>query len=180
METRESREKLKNFAYEILKRIKLYGRPVFLCVGSDKYVCDSLAPIVAEMLKNEFNINAYVYGGLDYNIDGTNLMQAVNYVETQHPNSFLVIIDASLGESPGEVKVTEGAFAGLGRSLPIRKIGTMSILGVVGKKSGNFNLNSTRLKVIMNLAKFISTGCAMALDYFESNSAKNDKLLSNI
>lgn len=167
------REKLKDFAMEILKKIRLYGRPVFLCVGSDKYVCDSLAPMVAELLKKTYNVSAYVYGGLDYNIDANNLVQAVNYVEAYHPNSFLVLIDATLGDDVGEIRITEGSYAGLGRTLPIRKIGTMSILGVVAKKGKNFTLNSTRLKVVVELAQFIATGCAMALDYLDSKKMSN-------
>ena len=179
MESENKREKLKEFALEFLKKIKLYGRPVFLCVGSDKYVCDSLAPMVAERLKKTYNVNAYVYGGLDYNIDGTNLMEAVNYIETEHPNSFLVLIDATLGDDVGEVKITEGSFAGLGRTLPIRKIGTLSILGVVARKGKDFSLNSTRLKVVVELAEFISTGCAMALDFLDASFVPNSRICCN-
>ena len=154
-------------SYEILKNIKRYGRPIFLCVGSDKFVMDSLAPMVGEILKKEYNINAYVYGGLDYNINAENLSQAVNYIETIHANSFVVLIDATLGESLGKVKITSGSFAGLGRQLPIRKIGTISILGIVGKKSRDFNLNSTRLKVVVDMSRFIAKACYLAVTKYD-------------
>ena len=159
----KTREDLKNFAFELMCKLRSKPDPVFLCVGSDKYVCDSLAPMVAEMLKKRYNVRAYVYGGLEYNINGNNLIEAVNYIETEHPYSTVVLIDATLGDNVGRIRLTNGAFAGLGRTLPLKKIGHLSVLGVVGKKMKNFDLNSTRLKVIVELADFISKGCAMAV-----------------
>ena len=154
---------IKNFSLEILRRLKPKVRPVFMCVGSDKFICDSLAPIVSEMLTNKYNINAYVYGGLDYNINANNLMQAYNYIETEHPYSQIILIDATLGNQIGKVVISEGGFGALGRELPIKKIGNFSILGVVGHKHKDFNLNSTKLKIVLDMAKFISKGIAMAL-----------------
>lgn len=162
-EFENNREDLKKFAYELLRNLRKGEYPVFLCVGSDKYVCDSLAPMVAEMLKKKYNVQAYVYGGLDYNINAQNLTEAVNYVETEHPHSTIVLVDATLGDNVGKVCLSNGSFAGLGRALPIRKIGQISVLGVVGKRGRNFDLNSTRLKVITDLAQFIAKGCAMAV-----------------
>lgn len=159
----KNEEELKLFAYELMKNLRGKDMPVFLCVGSDKFVCDSLAPIVAEILRNRHNIMAYVYGGLDYNINGNNLIEAVNYVETQHPYSTIVLIDATLGDDVGKICLTKGSFAGLGRCLPIRNIGHVSILGVVGKKGKNFDLNSTKLRIVTDMAEFISKGCAMAV-----------------
>ena len=155
---------IKDFAFDILKRLHLGKKPVFLCVGSDKFVCDSLAPIVGEILTKKYNIDAYVYGGLDYNINAYNLTQAINYVETEHPYSQIILIDATLGDNVGKVVITSGSFAGLGKVLPIRKIGDFSILGVVNKKVKTFDLNSTKLKLVLDEAKFISKGIAMAVD----------------
>ena len=158
------REDLKKFAYQIFSKISTEERPVFLCVGTDKLVVDSLAPIVGELLTKKYNIYAYVYGGLDYNINAENLSSALNYIEVEHPTSQIILIDATLGENVGKVLITEGCFAGLGRVLPIRKIGNFSILGVVERKGKSFLLNTTRLKVVVDLAKFIAKGIAMAID----------------
>ena len=154
---------IKEFALDILKRLHLGKIPVFLCVGSDKYVCDSLGPIISELLTKKYNIEAYVYGGLDYNINANNLSQAINYVETEHPYSQIVLIDATLGDNVGNVVVTNGSYAGLGKVLPIRKIGNFSVLGVVNKKSKTFDLNSTKLKIVLDEANFIAKGIAMAV-----------------
>lgn len=154
---------LKSFALELLRNLRESGYPVFLCVGSDKFVCDSLAPMVGELLKKKYNIPAYVYGGLDYNINAQNLLSAVNYVETIHPHSTIVLIDATLDNDVGKIRLSNGSFAGLGQELPIKKIGQISILGIVGKKNKNFDLNSTRLKVVTDMAEFIAKGCAMCM-----------------
>ena len=159
----KSDDDLKLFAYELMKNLRGGDIPVFLCVGSDKFVCDSLAPMVAEILKKKYNVMAYVYGGLEYNINGNNLIESVNYIETQHPRSPIVLIDATLGDVVGRIRLNKGSFAGMGRSLPIRRMGHISVLGVVGKRGRNFDLNSTRLRVVTDMAEFISKGCAMAV-----------------
>lgn len=161
------------FAREMSACINQGGKPVFLCVGSDKFVCDSLAPIVAEKLRHEYNLDAYIYGGLDYNINANNLMEAVNYVETMHEDSPIVLIDATLDNEVGKIKLNGGAYAGLGRCLPIRKIGAISVLGIVGRKNADFNLNSTRLKLVIDMANFISLGCFLAV--YHLNKLKSDK-----
>lgn len=154
---------IKKFALEIYSKLNGDSFPVFLCVGSDKVIADSLAPIVGEILVHKYNVPAYVYGGLDYNINATNLAFVTNYVECEHPRSQIILIDATLSDNVGKVIVTNGSFAGLGKILPIRKIGNFSILGVVGKKGRNFALNTTRLQLVKTLAHFIAKGIAMAL-----------------
>lgn len=150
----------KKFVISLFDMLRGNEMPVFLCVGSDKFVSDSLAPIVSELLTKKYNIPAYVYGGLDYNINATNLTQAINYIETMHPHNPIVLIDATLGENVGKVLLSKGGFCGLGKLLPLKKIGDISILGVVGKNHKNFDLNSTRLSLVVSQARFISQAVA--------------------
>ncbi len=170
-------DNLKKFSVSLLRLLRGKEMPVFLCVGSDKFVSDSLAPIVSEMLTKKYNIPAYVYGGLDYNINATNLTYAINYIETMHPHNPIVLIDATLGEDVGKIKLTSGGFAGLGKIIPIRRVGDISILGVVGRKSQNFDLNSTRLKLILEQAKFISLGVAFVTrELFKEKEYRKESL----
>ena len=175
MNYQNNRQSLKEFALEIYKIMRDKGLPIFLCVGSDKFVCDSLGPIVAEKLRHEYKIESFVYGGIDYNINAINLMEVVNYIDTIHEGRHVILIDATFGENIGQIVVNDGAFAGMGKCLPIKKIGGTSILGVIGNKGRKFNLNSTRLGNVINIADFISKGCAMA--YFVY--CKMDKPKSN-
>lgn len=154
---------IKTLAYEIYKKLNTQTVPVFVCIGSDRFVCDSLAPIVAEKLKKKYDIKAYVYGGLDFNITAQNLSQTINYISTYHEGAQVVAIDATLGDCLGEIKVTDGCYPALANTLPKCQVGDFSILGVVGKKSADFNLNSTRLKAIVSMAEDISKAVAMAM-----------------
>ena len=162
-------EDCKKFALDLYMKLRKDISPVFLCVGSDKFVCDSMAPMVGEMLTKKYNINAYVYGSLDYNINGNNLVTAVNYIESNHPYSQIILVDATLGGDVGSVQLTSGTFAGMGKILPIKKIGTFSILGVVGEKTKPFNLNTTSLNVVYTISKFIAKGIAMAMSQTKYN-----------
>lgn len=154
---------VKELAFEIYKEIDKRTVPVFVCIGCDKFVCDSLAPIVAENLKHKYGVFAFVYGGLDYNITAENLTEALNYITTQHDGAQIIVIDATLGETLGEIKLSKSCYPALAKTLPKRRVGDLSILGVVGKKSADFNLNSTRLKIVMSMANDISLAIAMAL-----------------
>lgn len=157
------REGLKAFGLEVFRQVKKHGEPVFLCVGTDRVVCDSLAPIVAEILRDKYRVNCYIYGGLKNIINAQNLTEALRYVETFHADKFIVLIDATVGQNVGEIVVTNGAYAGMGKSLPLKKVGDMAILGVVGRTQ-RFDLYSTRLGVVVELAKHIAMGIAMAVE----------------
>ena len=157
------KEKLKALIQEMKSKIKPENSVVFMRVGSDKYVADSLGPIVAEILKKRYMISTYVYGGLDYNINATNLTECYKYIKTIHPYSQIVLIDATLGDNIGEIFLTEGAYAGMGKVLPLQKFGDWSILGVVGKKGRDFRLNTVKLQKIIEMAELISQAVFMAL-----------------
>ncbi len=136
---------------------------MLLCVGSDKYVSDSLGPIVAEILRHIYNIPAIVYGGVGYNVNATNLIEVVHYIETMHEEAKIILIDATLDTNVGEILLRDNAFAGAGNCLLNRKLGNVAVLGVVGRRVANFNLNSTRLRTIMQMAEFIAKGCYVAV-----------------
>ena len=152
-------------------KLKEKNTPVFLCVGSDKFIIDCLAPIVAEKLKHKYNISARVYGGLDYNVNRTNVVDVVRYISAVHAESSIVLIDATLDSDVGCVKVSNGSFVGLGKCIPNIKIGDISILGVVGRRVAKIDLNSTRLRYIVDMAEFISKGCFLAVNRLKKERA---------
>ena len=149
----------------IKNKIYLDKKPVFMCIGSDKYIADSLGPMIGEILKRKYNIQAYIYGNLDYNINATNLVACYNYIKTIHPQSQIIAIDATLGDNIGEIIIGDGAYAGMGKNLPLQKYGDWSILGVVAQPCSDFRLNSVRLQTIVLLSEIISCALNIALDY---------------
>ena len=94
----------------ILKRSQM---PVVLCVGCDKVVGDSLAPLVGSMLKTKYNIPVYVYGDLEYNITAQNIKNMVNKVKIWHDGAPIIVVDATLGDIDeiGNIKYYHGGCA---------------------------------------------------------------------
>ena len=150
----------------LFSNLKKY--PVFMCVGSDKIVMDSLAPVVSELLTKKYNIPAFVYGGLEYNINAKNLLYSKHFIEIMHPDSKIFVIDATIGERGelGQVKLVLDGVIPAANTLDFpKKIGDYAILGVVG--TGGINdkivLGSTKMQDIIDMAEFIAESLAKAI-----------------
>ena len=135
--------------------------PVFVCIGSDRITGDCLGPIVGEQLVKRYNVPFYVYGTLDYPVNGKNLSVALEFLKNVHRGSKIVAIDASLGsyEDIGMIKFGRGPIQAGGA---IRKdnhtVGDYFITGVVnsGSFADNTRLFSTRLYVVNRMAEIIA------------------------
>lgn len=148
------------------------NKPVFLCVGTDKVVCDSLGAITGELLRNKYKINAYIYGDLDFNINAKNLEKTINHIKNIHPNSPIILIDGVLGDLDeiGLIKYySQGAYA-MGEFHKGVYVGDYSILAVVGAKGidGLTVLKSTKLKNILLQAEFIASSINKAYKYSQN------------
>ena len=135
--------------------------PVFVCIGSDRITGDCLGPIVGEQLVKRYNVPFYVYGTLDYPVNGKNLSAAIEFLKNIHGTSKVVAIDASLGsyEDIGMIKFGKGSIQAGGA---IRKdhheVGDYYITGVVnsGSFADNTRLFSTRLSIVNRMAEIIA------------------------
>ena len=153
--------------------------PVFMCVGSDRVVGDSLAPIVSEYLIKKFKINAYVYGTLKNPITAKNINSAYSFIKMKHKNSKIIVVDATLAneDDVNFVKlerfgvVPAGFFNG-GSSV----MGDYSILGVVGSKTltDKMFLSSVRINSVLAMAYFIALSIDFAVRF--SKILKREKM----
>jgi len=66
---------------------------VFLCVGTDRVIFDSLGCMVGSILKSK-GFPYYIYGDMSKCITGKNVMFAVDYIRTMHPDCILCVVDA--------------------------------------------------------------------------------------
>ena len=137
-------------------------RPIFICIGSDLVLGDSLGPLVGTFLKNK-NLPTYVYGTLNFPITAKEVEYARTYLKQAHPNTISIAIDAAIGESGdiGLMRVLEkGLKPGLGVDKNLGTVGDLSIIGVVAEKSlKNYNLfNLTRLNLVYKMAEQIANG----------------------
>ena len=152
--------------------------PVFMCVGLDRVVLDSLAPVVSSLLTKKYNIPAFIYGSLEYNITATNLYYAKNFIDIMHPKSKVVVIDATIGEysEVGLVKVIHGGVLPAAYSLPFPKpVGDYAILGVVGSKGigGKVVLHDTSMAIVLDMAEFIAECVSRAIDKMLDDRLEN-------
>lgn len=136
--------------------------PVFICIGSDLVLGDSLGPLVGTKLK-ENNKHLFVYGTLNYPVTAKEIAVAKSYIKSTHPNSIIIAIDAAIGEKDdvGIIKVmNRGLRPGLGVDKNLGTIGDISIIGVVSERSNkNVSLfNLTRLNLIYRMANSIAKG----------------------
>ncbi len=137
-------------------------RPIFICIGSDLVLGDSLGPLVGTFLKNK-KVKSYVYGTLNYPITAKEVEYARTYLKQMHPDSIPIAIDAAIGEAGdiGLIRILDkGLKPGLGVDKNLGTVGDISIIGVVAEKSlKNYNLfNLTRLNLIYKMAEAVANG----------------------
>lgn len=133
---------------------------VFLCIGSDRYIGDSLGPLVGTMLL-ENHVPYRVYGTLEEPVHAFNLKSILKEIHKKIKKPLIISIDASIGVKKvvGYVMFQEGPLTpgkALEKMLP--EVGDYHFVGFVNYvdplPSTQF-LNDTRLLTVMNLAKTI-------------------------
>lgn len=137
-------------------------KPVFVCIGSDLVMGDSLGPLCGTILKQK-KLGAFVYGTLNQPITAKEIKYVKEYLKKMHPNSVIVAIDAAVGDQTdvGLIRVVgKGLRPGLGVDKNLGELGDISIIGIVAPKSSdNFKLfNLTRLNLVYKMAEKISNG----------------------
>ncbi len=135
--------------------------PVVLCIGSDLAIGDSLGPVTGTLLrKKEFR--GFVYGTLKSPVTAKEIGYIENFLRKTHPRSKIIAVDAAVGEEAdvGLIKVIGGPLRpGSGANKRLGKVGDVSILGIVARKSAfSYSLlNLTRLNMVYSMAEAVSS-----------------------
>lgn len=111
--------------------------PVVLCIGSASVKGDSLGPVVGDILREKYNVRAFVYGGLKSPVNGVNYCDYVKFIAKRHPASFIIAVDASVGAQKDMCKIkyaAGGVAAGGALNKKLERVGDLGILGVVAVK----------------------------------------------
>ena len=141
--------------------------PVVLCIGTDTVSGDALGPIVGDLLTDRYNVNAYVYGRTERTVNGGNFGVYSKFIERMHPKSYVIAVDACVGnrEDVGKIKVADGVKAGGALAKNHGKVGNVGILGVVCEKSSDnlFSLMNVDLKFVEELGARIAEKIALVL-----------------
>ena len=140
---------------------------IIVCIGTDRSIGDSLAPMIGTLLEKNDTFNHNVYGTLKKPIHALNISASIETIKAEHPNQPILAIDAALGspENIGQIKLRKGAIkpgAGIGKELV--KVGDYALYGVVDATNEKKILlpNSIRLSFIMEMAEVISLAIVKA------------------
>ena len=146
----------------VLSKVLVTDNVVFLCVGTDKVIFDSLGCMVGSMLKNN-NIPYYIYGDMSKCITGKNVNFCVDYIRTMHPDCVLCVVDALATREQchlNEIVVSSSYVSSLSSEIVIdADIFVYGITTVMNTKLGQ----GTKLLNVYNLANNISLGIIEAL-----------------
>ena len=152
--------------------LEYHEKPVFLCVGSDKVIGDSVGVLVGELLSKKYQINGYVYGNLDNCVTARNLDNTIYEIKKTHPYSPIVVVDGVLGETHeiGSVKYYPYPSIPGGVYNKGTLVGDYSILGVVDVKGiDSLSLiKSVKLTNVIKMAEFIAESIVRAYKFSQN------------
>lgn len=141
---------------------------IILCIGSDRSTGDSLGPLIGYKLYKKKMDNIFIYGTLNSPVHAVNLNSKLNYIKKEHPNAFIIAVDASLGKANhvGYVTLSTNTLKpGLGVNKDLPEVGNICITGIVNLSGimDTMILQSTRLSTVMELADCISNGLTWSI-----------------
>lgn len=131
---------------------------VIICIGTDKWIFDSLGPFVGSILKSR-GFSFPVYGTIDDPIHAINLEDSLIKIRNNHPNGFFIGIDACYSDenSQFEIHLRDCPIhpgAGTNKKLPV--VGNVSIVGLIAISDTYAKLHEIRLKDVICIANKIS------------------------
>ncbi|USG65788.1 spore protease YyaC [Brevibacillus ruminantium] len=154
---------------------------VIVCIGTDRSTGDALGPLVGSKLSSYKPLPLHVYGTLEDPVHAVNLSEKLSFIQSKHPHSMIIAIDACLGQfsNVGKINVIDGPLkpgAGVKKELP--SVGVFHVTGIVnvGGFMEYFVLQNTRLFVVMEMAEIIANGLFKASSFFQQTTDGTQKL----
>lgn len=147
---------LGKFLKEILN---LHDKVLVICIGTDKYICDCIGPLVGSQLI-ESNIPVKIFGMLDNPIHSQNIENSIKEITYSFPGYKIIAIDGYLGneEEIGLIRFKEGSInPGAAISKKHTSIGDYAIEAIIEKKEVSDDLLKLplRLRYIYKMASII-------------------------
>ncbi len=150
----------------------------FLCIGTDRSTGDALGPLTGSHLSEQKTFPFSVIGTLAEPAHALNLEERIQEIQQQHPDSFIIAIDACLGKgtSVGQFLFEQAPMLpgqGVGKNLPA--VGHMSIKGVVNIAGfmEHAVLQSTRLHLSFEMSRILARALQLAYSRYHSQEMNN-------
>ena len=177
----------------LTKLVSPVEKPVFLCIGSDLAIGDSLGPLCGSILKMKLN-GYFIYGCLKKPVTAKEVKYINQFLKNMHPKSSIIAIDAAVGRESdiGIIKIiNSGMRPGSGVNKKLDIVGDLSIMGIVAARSPlNYSiLHATRLNLVYTMANIISESIlkftensklsSKTIQYFQYKKNNFNKLTTN-
>ena len=157
----------KRFSFDLANMILEYNKPpIFLCVGSNKIVDDSLGALCGELLKNYYKIDAQVFGDLKCPMINNNLKNVLQKIKLDFNKHCVVVIDSSIGRLEHLYDISLNY-----KGLVINCLQNNKIVGDIGISSVTYlnGINELLLqktekkRCVFKVANFVASGIYNAL-----------------
>ncbi|MBD5092244.1 MAG: DUF1256 domain-containing protein [Clostridiales bacterium] len=136
-------------------------RPVVVvCFGTTAISGDSLGPQVGSMLRDVYNVPAFVYGTEEHSVNGKNMAQWLAFIKAVHEGAIFIAVDASLGsrEKVGQILLRNDGVCPAAIKGKKARFGDVGILAVVAENGDDplMRLMAVSQVYVANLANKIS------------------------
>lgn len=136
-------------------------RPVVVvCFGTTAISGDSLGPQVGSMLRDVYNVPAFVYGTEEHSVNGKNMAQWLTFIKAVHEGAIFIAVDASLGsrEKVGQILLRNDGVCPAAIKGKKARFGDVGILAVVAENGDDplMRLMAVSQVYVSNLANKIS------------------------
>ena len=154
-----------NISKVLGKEIDNNHQKVFLCVGTNNCIGDSLGPRVGEKLFKRIKKNdIYIFGNIERNVTYNNINIILEEIYTKISNPYLIIIDSALSDSKyiGNIIINKKNMTiGSGLNKNDYQLGNIFIKGIVGEDNKDsimnfYNLINVSETIVENLSENIS------------------------
>ncbi len=144
---------------------------VIVCIGTDKYIGDSLGPNVGSILEKS-NLNNTIYGTIKNPIHGLNISEKIPEIKRKHKDSTILAIDAATSclFEVGTIRINSGPIRpGSGVNKKLESIGDYSIKGIVSIGKNDYmetieSLSNVQLDFIIEMAETIANAIIQAIN----------------
>lgn len=112
---------------------------VIVCFGTPGISGDALGPIAGGLLREKYNVPAFVYGTIERPVNGKNMDEWIAFIKEVHGGAVIISVDASLGAKSkvgGIIVRSDGVCPAAVKGKKSR-FGDVGVLGVVGENKGD-------------------------------------------
>ncbi|MDE6302681.1 MAG: spore protease YyaC [Clostridia bacterium] len=110
---------------------------VIVCFGTTAISGDSLGPMVGSILREKYNVPAFVYGTEEHSVNGKNMAEWMKFIRAVHEDALIIAVDASLGHGDmvGQIMLRNDGVCPAAIKGKKTRFGDVGILGVVAESS---------------------------------------------